>query len=545
MRWGAAALALLGLLVMLGAAVVAGLVGSDDTIVTEPARIGGDGRPVLTAPELLAYEGVSITLRAWAPEGVFVATAHPVDVADFVGDTSRVRLDSVTSTGVRSEELGSGPPVDPASADFWTHSLSGPETAELTLVRDSAAAQWVIAPLAGEGPTTITFAVTRPGLFRTALGCLAAGVLLLLVAVEVLLRSRPTRRRRRRGSHTGSHTSGPPSAAERIAAFVPNHQRPVGGSRKLTRSGVVVTVLALALSGCTPADLLPAQRAAGALATSKVALAHTEVPELFASYRARLARAVKAASPPHYREGRWRLADQGPALASDRFGTRVARLTGLGRQSVPNHRGLTAYSPRFEAYPMWSLVASKASGQTRIDLFTRESVMSPWLRAGGSALTELPDGVLPDAGRPRQAADSDAAAAATVAWRDYLTSGERDDRLGLDSGSRTWRENIADLGARAMFRSASVTVEPAGRTNVSRVVSIADGALALVVLDVTTRLVGRPDLRVGWAPPYAKYRASRGGVLALRNLAVGVVHLPEQGAPQLLGSSFSEVPVGR
>ena len=66
-----------------------------------------------------------------------------------------------------------------------------------------------------------------------------------------------------------------------------------------------------------------------------------------------------------------------------------------------------------------------------------------------------------------------------------------------------------------------------------------------MALRVTTRLDGRPDLMVRWAPPYGKYRPSAGGVLSFADVAVGVIHLPSKGEPTLLGSTFSEVAVRR
>ena len=65
----------------------------------------------------------------------------------------------------------------------------------------------------------------------------------------------------------------------------------------------------------------------------------------------------------------------------------------------------------------------------------------------------------------------------------------------------------------------------------------------MVALRVTTRLDGRPDLRVRWEPPYGKYRRRGSGVLSFADIAVGVIHLPSQGTPTLLGSTFSEVAV--
>lgn len=531
-RGALAIVALLALLLLASGAAVAAFVGSDDTVFNRPAELGQDGRPVLTAPDLLAYDGVTVTLRASAPEGVFIGTAHPVDVADFVGDSSRIRLTRVTRTGVEAEDVGSGAAVEPASADFWTASMSGPGVEELTLNRDSSAAQWVIAPLSGAGPTTVSFGITVPGLFRGALIAFGTGALILVLSVELLLRSRRRSRRTRR------QPPGPaaPSAAERIAAYVPESDvaPPATEGKHRARRTALALVLTLSLAGCDYEDLLPTQRQSSELATTKVALTRAELPALFESYGERLRTAIEAARPPRYRNDEWHLADRGPALESDLFGTRVGKLTSLGRRSVPTYEGLEAFSGRFDSYPMWSLVSSKVGRQTHVDLFTKDSVSAPWLREAGSTLSRD----LPSPGRPSRLPDTDEAAAATAAWRDYLRTGEGDDRLTIDQDSKAWRENIADLGGRAMFSGYTVTVAPAG---VSRVVSVADGELAVVALRVTTRLDGRRDLMVRWAPPYGKYRPEKKGVLSFADIAVGVIHLPSKGSPTLLGATFSEV----
>lgn len=532
-RLAASSLALLAFLVMVAGAATAGFVGSDDTVFNRPAELGQDGRPVLTTPDLLAFDGITVTLRASAPEGVFIGTAHPVDVAAFMGDSTQVRLTSVSRTGVGADEVGSGRPVRPASADFWTRSMSGPGVEELALTRDSSAAQWVIAPVGGRGPTTVSFGVTVPGIFRDALVAFGIGAVLLLVCVELLFRSRrrrrrvrPADRRRRRRQRAGQR-------AGHTAAL----------TTALTT--MLTTVVVLSMAGCRAEDLVPTERQPAELATTKIALTRAELPALLASYDARLRAAIEAARPPRYRTDKWRLADRGPALESDLFGTRVSRLTSLGRQVAPTHEGVEVFSARFESYPMWSLVASTVSRAPRLDLFTRASVQAPWLRQGGTTLT----GDLPAPGRPSRVpdgsdGDGDRLEAATAAWRDFLRTGDRDDRLTLDPASQRWRDDIADLGDRAMFTGYTVTVEPVRRNGgLSQTVEVDDGMLALVALRVTTRLEGRPDLRVRWAPPYGRYRPGDRGVLSSADLAVGVIHLPERGVPTLLGSTFSEVAV--
>ncbi len=513
-----AIIALLALVVMATAAGLAGFVGSDDTVFNRPAQLGDDGRPVLTAPDLLAYDGVIVTLRASAPNGVFIGTAHPVDVADFVDDSSRVRLTSVTRTGVVAEDVGTTTPVNATSADFWITSMRGEGVEELTLDRDSAAAQWVIAPLGGDGPTTVSIGVTIPGVFRAAVIGFSLGAMVLLASVEMLLRSR---RKPRRPSR----------------AAAPVHR---GGKRRAQRTALAA-MLALSFGGCTWEDGLLKERQSSELAQTKVALTRAEVPALLKSYDARLSTAIRAARGPRYGTKAWRLADRGVALESDLFGTRVGRLTRLGNRSVPSHDPTVVFSPRFASYPMWSMVGSKVGREERVDLFSRASVQSDWLRQAGTQVSSK----LPAPGRPGRPGRPRDAATATAAWRDYLRAGVLDDRLRLDQASRQWRTNIADLGSRAMFDGYRVSVGVAVKHGLPRVVEVEDGVLAIVALRMTTRLDGRPDLMVRWNPPYGLYRPSAGGVLSFADVAVGVIHLPTTGAATVLGSTFSEVAVER
>ncbi|WP_457207696.1 hypothetical protein, partial [Nocardioides sp. P5_C9_2] len=192
-RLGRIVVALLGLALLLAGAGAAAYVGSDDTVFTRPAALGADGRPVLTAPGLLAWDGVTVTLRAEAPDGVFLGTAHPVDVADFVGGSPRVRLEGITGAGVVASEVGAGRRQHPEDAAFWTRSMSGTGPQELALDRSTSAVQWVIAPLGGVGPTAVSFGITVEGAYVAALGVAGAGMLLLVLAVELL---RPRRSRR-------------------------------------------------------------------------------------------------------------------------------------------------------------------------------------------------------------------------------------------------------------------------------------------------------------------------------------------------------------
>ncbi|UUZ60749.1 hypothetical protein [Nocardioides sp. B-3] len=486
-RVAPAFVALVALLVLAAGAAVAALVGSDDTVFNQPAELGRDGRPVLTAPDLLAFEGVTVTLRASAPEGVFIGTAHPVDVADFVGDSSRGPADPSHPHRGRGrgrrvwQRRGAGRRrlldlLDERNRRRGAHPRS-------RLDRRPVGDRAGVGRGSDDGLVRHHRARPVPGGRWSHSG---VGSLVLLACVELLLRSR-----RRPPLPQG------PSAAERIAAYVPADivaPTPSRGGKRRARRTALAVVLTLSPAGCTYEDLLPAKRQSSELATTKVALTRAELPALFESYGERLRTAIEAARPPRYRTDAWRRADTGPALESDLFATPVGKQTKLGRRSVPAYVGIEAFSGRFDSYPMWSLVASKEGRSTRVDLFAKEGVSAPRLREAGSIVSRD----LPDAGRPGLLPDADRAAAATAAWRDYLRTGDRDDRLAIDRDSKAWRENIADLGGRAMFSGYTVSVEPGG---VSRVVSVADGALAPggAARHDPPRRTARPDGAVGGA----------------------------------------------
>ncbi len=530
-------LALVGLACLLAGAAAAAYVGSDDTVFNRPAALGADGRPVLTAPDLLAWDGVTVTLRAQAPDGVFIGTAHPVDVADFVGRSTRVRLEGVTLDGVVAEDAGRGAPRHPEDADFWTREMTGTGPQELALDRSTSAAQWVIAPLGGTGPTTVSFGVTVEGAYLAALGVAGAGLLLLVLAVELLRPRRPRRPRPSRGQAPDPADPVEPAPVRRPGAR--KAARP--GRRAPTSAAALAATLAVVLlaSGCRLPE--PSTQEAATLARTKVSLTEDDLPALYASYDERRARAVRRAGPPAYRESPWRAADRGLALAVDRYETAARRTLGLGHGQATAHTGLRVYAARFDAYPMWALVAARARGaDPEVHVMVRDSVTSPWLMEARTEVT----GDLPRSGRPTTLPGRgvrEAATGARGAWAAFLEGGT-EDGLRVDEASRAWRRAMADLGSRAIFRGWEVGTRAEGAP--VRVVAVADGHLAVVALRVTTRLRGRPDLAVRWNPPYTRLRAGEGGVLVVDELAVGLVHLPDDGPPTLLGTTFSEIPAG-
>lgn len=533
-------LALGGLVLLACGAGVAGFVGSDDTVFTPPTELAADGRPVLTRADLLGdpllgYQGLELTLRAAAARGVFIATAHPVDVADYLGSAPHVLLDQVTLSGVRGTEVAGSDAVSrPDRAGFWTHAQSGPDPQQLSL-QAGAGEQWVIAPLGPRGPVVVSLGGTVDGVFLAALAVAGAGLLLLVLAVELMLRSG-----RRRGA-SRARASGRRGGGRKA----PRHARATR-----TTTGAVVGVLALTgcqqLGGVPVVPLQPTPATPTEMALTKVALSEDELPALLASYDERNNAAVSAAGPPAFDPSRWRLADRGPALEADLFGTRLAQLTRVGRPRPRTHTGVGVFSPRFDSYPMWTLVAARQRGvrgpMVEAMVFTRDSVTAPWLMRAG---TRVDARLLPDPAEPSPVPGRGVLGPtqqAAEAWAAYLEGGSPD--LEVDEETRTWRGWVEELAGRPIFTQARTRVEPYAPDEPLRVVRVDGGHLAVVTVRVTTALVGRRGLRVHWRPPLDRVRRSREGVLTFAHLATGLVLLPERGRPRLLGSGFREVSAG-
>ena len=264
--------------------------------------------------------------------------------------------------------------------------MTGTGPQELALDRSTSAAQWVIAPLGGTGPTTVSFGVTVEGAYLAALGVAGAGLLLLVLAVELLASptpptppslagpgARPRRPHRPCGPRRsrGAGARPPPGRPQGRPPRPPHPQPPP----RTTAATLAVVLLA---SGCQLPE--PSTQEAATLARTKVSLTEDDLPALYASYDERRARAVRRAGPPAYREGPWRAADRGLALAVDRYETAARRTLGLGHGRAAAHTGLRVYAARFDAYPMWALVAARArGGDPEVHVMVRDSVTSPWL----------------------------------------------------------------------------------------------------------------------------------------------------------------------
>ena len=329
--------------------------------------------------------------------------------------------------------------------------MSGTGIEELTLDRDSSAAQWVIAPL-------VRASARRPcpsgspchGVFTWALIAFGVGALLLLACVELLLRLR-------RGPRA-------PSPAERIAAYVPGDVRrgatAAKGKHQAQRTALAV-VLVLSLAGCDYEDLLPAKQPVGR--------AGDDEGRTDPGRAARAPRVVRRPAAHRHRGGAT------SALPHRQVAPRRSR-AGPGERSLrhPRRQADQARSPlgadaRRRRGLLRSLRLLPDVVARRLDGGPRDPrrPVHQGLGAGALAATGRQHDSRATCPSP---ADPAACPHATRRRRrpprGATTSGRasRDDRLTLDPASKAWRDNIADLGSRAMFRGYTVAVEAGERS---------------------------------------------------------------------------------
>jgi hypothetical protein len=208
--WGAV---VVGGLIALVALVVAVLVGPDNRIESGPHGFTSKGAAVATAPEALAWSGVTVEVTASA-EGrpVFVGVGHDVDVADYLHDTAYTRVDSIDvpwSTKTTQVSGDQEVPAPPDKVDFWLVSDTAKDDATVRFPLPDAAVDVVVMDAEGNlgFSPDVTVAVVENGLFLGAVGLLVLG-LGIGVAGFLLIRHVP-RRGRRRAARSGRRR--PPS----------------------------------------------------------------------------------------------------------------------------------------------------------------------------------------------------------------------------------------------------------------------------------------------------------------------------------------------
>jgi hypothetical protein len=518
-------LTLVGLLLLAVGGAAAAYIGTDDTVFSKPAAVGDDGRPVVTVPDLFAYDGLQLTVRASAPKGVFLGTANGVDIADYTKDAPYFGLVGVGRTGVSgSDHQGKAKklPAPPAFVDFWTTKVSGTGTQTLRLTVDGAAPpRFVIVPVGGKGPTTVSFGATIDGLFLSALTVAAAGLFLLLLALGWMLYSRHRRNAWRRQPVMPAQNYPKAPIYRRLAVPV-------------VLSGLLVT------SGCgnlpTKVDYAP---------PTKVALSPADLLGLWKNLDQRLKKAAKKAGPRKYDASQWSYAVSGPMLDAELRSTLYAELTRAKKgPEAPDHNGLSVYSGQFGSYPMWALATvSIPPGEVGLVVLTKASSTSPWLwRSVANALvTQLPARVEPT---PVPAAITTKANAFGAALLKYWRTGKPVNGLAVDSRLAAPLKSARHFEKKDYVADARLKPAYYGHGDGKpRVVAVDGGYLVVIDYTITTVVTGKKGSRLYWKEPYDQLNDTIGSSkLTNTDVLSAVVMIPESGiGTSVLGVSISPV----
>lgn len=527
LRIGAAILSALLLIAGLATAVI---VGPDDTVFTKPSAVGRGAEPVITAPDMFGYDNFRLSVRAEAPGGVFVGTAHPVDIADLTRDAAHTTIDRFEPSGVRGKEHD-GPPleVSPRDAEVWTESVhgTGPQTLSMT-VNDGASPQFLISP-SGEQPATVSLGANVDGAF--VVGLLTA---LLGLALALSVGWGWRRQRRRRGGAAAARDTDP--------------RRAPGSGSTLTRglATVVIAAVTVPLTGCgsIPRSVDPEVPA------TKLALSDDEVETVLADYDRRNNAAIALANAPRYSSRGWSAADTGPLLLEDRYRTRWAQVFKDKQRVEPvRHRPGTAYAPSFARYPMFALVGSTArstgkgrgeeSDTIELRVVERSRASAPWLAS--ASVTVLADR-LPDAGQVSAATRGDLrrldkGLAPTLG---YLRTGR-----GLTKppqGLRGLRRYVEAKKPDYVDRVSVLLQDYDRGTPWARAVRVEDGVLGVKVLHVRVLQYAEPGTTMRWLAPYSRVRGSGDDTYLAIDYQVTLAALvPDDGDPVLLGGRVHEV----
>jgi hypothetical protein len=218
---------LVGVAAIAGGAAVAAILGSDESLSTDPARVEGAG-VALVAENIQVDEssipvpsGVGeLTLTVTAPDGrsMFAGTARPSDLDTYLtGAPYDVVVDLTSGRKASTRPVpGTQQPPPPDGQSFWLTRSSGP-TATSRSALDSSTGLVVMNSDASAGVKADVVVTYRlRGAWVGAWIAVGAGVLLVLLAMLVLWRARVARRVR----DAERATSDPPAAVAVSATSV-------------------------------------------------------------------------------------------------------------------------------------------------------------------------------------------------------------------------------------------------------------------------------------------------------------------------------------
>lgn len=373
----------LGALTALLAGAVAVYVGPGDLVRLPGTTVPG-GAPVTVVPwDLLGYTGTTLHVQAAAaPGAVFVGSAHPVDLASWLGGARVTRVQAVDRGGALTvEQVGDAAkpvPKDAGTATFWADKVSGPGEQTLRVRLTGEPVSVAVVSAAGSS-LTMSLGATVPGLFRLVVAVAGCGLLLVIGALVWTFVRRRRRRRRASSAPEGSVEGAPPG--ETTAVDVTRASR--------ARQAAVLSVAVLGVAATSGCLAIPQAARAVTVPMTKPALSGdpaTAAKALLADYDKRN-NAVIAAIAKGGKVDLWAQVDGGSVLAGDRYSTVLGRelhKASSGDGSVRS--AVQAYVPSFTAYPMTVVVEATVRSvkeplnkeEPSFEVYRRDSVTVPW-----------------------------------------------------------------------------------------------------------------------------------------------------------------------
>lgn len=529
-------LLVLGIPILLVGAVVAVVVGPDDTVDVITETVESESRALVISPSVLGVSGLTLHVAAEVdgPE-TFVGAAHPVHVSSYldgvahieVSDINRSREVTLTEIPAGGDEITLPPPND---LDWWQTKTSGAGLQELEVELTDEPVAVVVSAAEPAPPltTTVTAALGWDGLFIAAV---LVGVLGLALVVLGFLARRSGRQRKharleaaRDERAPGNHHDdvadttpgvdqpgdGSPPPPTPLRPYRPSSMRPPpppprgdeGRSRRIV--GAVLPVTALLAGGCA------AIPQSVDTASSPLVAATPEQNESFFAAYTETNNAANAAQDPQSLMP----IETGPQLAASEFGFEVERAQDIAPTEPFTVSPTALAAPQFESYPLFYVSSATIGGSTTSHyLLTRPTAREPWRAAAVVDLTEDQpfDLVATVTSSPSIADAGDAGLAALDVVREYAETGQAPEGLDITAAG-----SLADLPGLGY----SADPEAEGIASLTRACEIglpvdgawletSSGALTIATATCTQELQTDEGY---WFTPDAPYGTIPGGV---------------------------------
>lgn len=547
---------IVGVLLVIVGVAAAVVIGPDDTASLPTREVDtGDAQVAYTTPGLFAYTDATLHVTAENADGpVFVGAAHAVDVASYLTDVRRFQLNEFSLDGLTGKAVDgalAAPEVAPDKATFWRTESDGEGEQALDVELDGSPIVVAVVPSGEPGALTMSVGLVLPGAFLVAVATAVLG--LILIVVPMVLR----RRRARSGSKDHVLAAQEPTTEDSGSAAAAGREAGAAATTERRRVPTVVPVLAVVatvLAGCAG---IPAKSPQSAGPPTKIALTQAEAKAALADYDARNNAAI-ALSASKYDPSGWEKADQGILLREDLYATQYAKANQEKRTGDPRtNTAEVVYAPAFEGYPMYAIVAGRATGgqsdddesaddesDLDVSVFERASAVSPWKQ---SVTASVPEDLLPDAQAPGPQstpteADGKAALALLPALVTFLETGKATAGLTPTKAMTSLRSNV--IKKRTGIDSAEITADPAssaenqlGAGGSVQAVRTADGLIATYALTFTTVQRTLPNFSLTRDDAKEAKALGQTGptrILVGRAVAAVVISIPDDGEPTVL-----------